>query len=39
VSHAIDVLNRRNLAPYGDMTPLEPGSDLTLAMRWRLQPV
>jgi aldose 1-epimerase len=38
VSHVIDVHNRRDLALYGDATPLAPGEALQLSMDWRLAP-
>jgi aldose 1-epimerase len=37
VTHVIDVLNRRDLARYGDMVRLEPGAELSLSMAWQLQ--
>jgi aldose 1-epimerase len=37
VSHVIDVVNRRQFAPYGDMIPLAPGGQMAMAMRWRLE--
>lgn len=38
-SHVTDVANRRQFAPYGDMTALPPGEAMDMAISWRISPV